>query len=374
MLIRSQNVLMNQLALDDVAYITEEIDANMNRSRVQPGDVLLNITGASIGRVTAFDLKNIRANVNQHVCVIRPKSNILFGRYLAHFLSSPEFQAEIDRIQHGGTRQALTFSQIADFQIPLLPLMEQQRIAQILDKAEALRAKRSAALPRLDTLTQSIFLELFGDPKLNQKKWPTHRIGSVISEMHGGASLKPEDFVDSGFPILHKGAIKPNGGVTLDLKKKTFATSEYAAANRKSQVDRRFLAVTLRDLIPTGPSIGLVADLRDGPCDKYLLAQGAYGFLLKPEMVVPEYLVYLSNMPNFRHVLRQNSVGSTQIHIRTPIYLEIQIPLPPIELQREFADQIATVQRIKTAQQESSLELDALFGSIQERAFSGALL
>ena len=70
--IRSQNVRMNSLDLSDVAYISGEVDNAMRRSQVKFNDVLLNITGASIGRVAVFDLPSIRANVNQHVCIVRP--------------------------------------------------------------------------------------------------------------------------------------------------------------------------------------------------------------------------------------------------------------------------------------------------------------
>jgi len=83
--------------------------------------------------------------------------------------------------------------------------------------------------------------------------------------------------------------------------------------------------------------------------------------------------VYLSNNENFRHVFRQNSVGSTQIHIRTPIYLAIQIPLPPIALQREFARRISAVEALKKAQRASLAELNALFATLQHRAFRGEL-
>ena len=107
MLIRSQNVRMNELRLDDVAYIDDEIDRSMGRTRVLAGDVLLNITGASIGRVAPFELEKIRANVNQHVCIIRPNTERLTTRYLSHLIASPHYQAMINRLQHGGTRQAL---------------------------------------------------------------------------------------------------------------------------------------------------------------------------------------------------------------------------------------------------------------------------
>lgn len=66
--------------------------------------------------------------------------------------------------------------------------------------------------------------------------------------------MKPEDFVEAGFPILHKGAIKQNGDVIIDGGKKTFATLEYAASKVSNIINRKYLAVTLRDLVPTGPS------------------------------------------------------------------------------------------------------------------------
>jgi type I restriction enzyme S subunit len=91
------------------------------------------------------------------------------------------------------------------------------------------------------------------------------------------------------------------------------------------------------------------------------------------ESVLPEYLVHLSNNENFRHVLRQNAVGSTQIHIRTPIYLAIRVPLPPIALQQEFARRVGAVDKLKQAQRAALAEHDALFATLQHRAFRGEL-
>jgi type I restriction enzyme S subunit len=342
---------------------------------VRPGDVLLSRIVPHIRRAWVVGRESGRRIIASGEWIVF-RSDRIDSNYLRFVLLGDRFHAQLMSTVSGvgGSLLRARPIHVAKIKIPLPPLQQQREIAAILCQAESLRTKRHTTLSQVDNLTRCIFLERFGDPRLNKKKWPIRRIGSLISKFHGGASLEPKDFVGSGFPILHKGAIKPNGVITLDLKKKTFATEEYAAANRKCQVDRRFLAVTLRDLVPTGPSIGLVADLRTGPFDEYLLAQGAYGFLLKQEMVVPEYFVYLSNMPTFRHVLRKNSVGSTQIHIRTPIYLDIQIPLPPIELQREFTKQIGTVRQIKAVQQESLVELEKLFSSIRNRAFKGTPL
>jgi type I restriction enzyme S subunit len=228
-------------------------------------------------------------------------------------------------------------------------------------------------LAQLDSLTQSIFIEMFGDPRENERGWSKASIGSLVSDMRGGAALEPEDFIESGFPVLHKGAIKPNGGLSFDPKKRPFTSVEYAEARPKNTVDRDFVAVTLRDLVPSGPSIGLATDLRSGPFDEYLLAQGAYGFRVDVARLTGAYVVALSNMPTFRYVLRQNAVGSTQIHIRTPIYLAIRIPVPPISLQQDFAARIQTVESLKAAHRSALAESDALFASLQHRAFAGGL-
>jgi len=297
------------------------------------------------------------------VKVLRPKIEADL-KYLYYFLSQLEIpNAGYDR----------HYKYLKRTEVVLQPLHEQRRIATILDQADTLRAKRREALIQLDSLTHSIFIEMFGDPRQNERKWKRTPIGSFISDMRGGAPLEPDDFTDSGFPILHKGAIKHNGAIHLDAKKKTFASLEYAASKPRCVADRAFVAVTLRDLVPTGPSIGLVADLRHGPYDSYLLAQGAYAFRLDRRIITPEYFVHLSNMPTFRYVLRQNAVGSTQIHIRTPIYRAISVPIPPIELQDKFAERINAVDSLKLRSRCSLADLDALFASIQHRAFRGEL-
>ncbi len=161
MFVRSQNVLMNQLDLSDVVYIDSDLHEEMKRTQVRSGDVFINITGASIGRVAAYDRKGDKANVNQHVCLIRPKPEQLDYRYLTTFLCSPRSQENINRLQHGGTRQALTFDMIANFDVPLPPLPEQRRIAAILDKADRLLRIRREALRQAEHLFQTLLHRAF---------------------------------------------------------------------------------------------------------------------------------------------------------------------------------------------------------------------
>ncbi|WP_260332155.1 restriction endonuclease subunit S [Paraburkholderia youngii] len=297
----------------------------------------------------------------------------LLPQYLAHYLRSPEFLNFANTVVAGAKMPRMVMSEFWAYKVPVPPLAEQCRIAALLNQAAALCAKRAETVARLDGLAQSIFTEMFGDPRANDRQWTRGKIGECISDMRGGAALEPDDFISEGFPILHKGAIKAHGEVYLDQKKKTFVDTEYAKAKSQCIVDRTFVAITLRDLVPSGPSIGLAASLLTGPYDKYLLAQGAYGFRLNHRLVTPEYFVSLSNMPTFRHVLRQNAVGSTQIHIRTPVYLEIGLPLPPIGLQQKFSASIRHLESIKTKARASAEEFEKLFASLQHSAFRGEL-
>lgn len=132
-LIRSMNVHFDGLRLEGLAYITKAEAEKLKNVTVQEGDVLLNITGASIGRVTTVPGELAGARVNQHVCIIRPTSALL-PKFLTYFLATPAEKMRINECQVGATRQALTKQMIEDWQVPLPPLEEQQRVVAEIEK------------------------------------------------------------------------------------------------------------------------------------------------------------------------------------------------------------------------------------------------
>jgi len=125
MLLRSQNVHFGGLRLDDVVHIDEDMDEDMSSTRVHPNDVLLNITGASIGRCTVVPAEFEAANVNQHVCIIRPNTARLLPAFLNLVLQSPTIQNEIRFGENGSSREGLNFEQVGAFEIPLPPIPQQ---------------------------------------------------------------------------------------------------------------------------------------------------------------------------------------------------------------------------------------------------------
>ena len=134
--LRSQNVHFEALELDDVVFIATEIDDVMRRSRVQPNDVLLNITGASIGRCTVAPADLGPANVNQHVCIIRTTERIN-PRFAWKWLTTPRSQQEIDDIQTGQSRQGLNYQQVRQLTIARPSRTEQDAIVEILGGVDA---------------------------------------------------------------------------------------------------------------------------------------------------------------------------------------------------------------------------------------------
>jgi len=147
-LIRSMNVHFDGLHEEGIVYLDENQAEELKNVEVKTDDVLLNITGASIGRVTQAPVKVDGARVNQHVCIIRPTENFN-SAFLAKYLTSPKVQRVITAEEYGMTRQALTKQMILDFEIPLPPLNEQRRI---VEKIEALTARSRKAREALEAI------------------------------------------------------------------------------------------------------------------------------------------------------------------------------------------------------------------------------
>jgi type I restriction enzyme, S subunit len=162
--IRSMNVRMRRFQWDDIAFISSDTHEQMSGTKVRPRDVLLNITGASIGRVACAPDDLQAANVNQHVAIIRPKQEVE-PSFLMYWLSQPAIQDFINDEQKGATRQGFTKTQIEAFEIPLPPLPEQRRIVSELDalqaEVDALKRLQAATAAELDALLPSILDRAF---------------------------------------------------------------------------------------------------------------------------------------------------------------------------------------------------------------------
>jgi type I restriction enzyme S subunit len=150
--IRSQNVYDDGLRLDDVVYVSEETDAEQSWSRVLPGDILLNITGASLGRTCLVPSVFDRANVNQHVCILRLAS-AASRTFIAMVLKSSGMKSQFDSAQNGAAREGLNFAQISKLALAVPPQIEQDAIVRHLEtellKFDTLTAEAQRAIDLL---------------------------------------------------------------------------------------------------------------------------------------------------------------------------------------------------------------------------------
>lgn len=160
-IIRSQDVLMNELELTNVAYISEEVHDNMERSKVKNRDVLLNITGASIGRTAVYYGKDDSANKNQHVASIRLNTNKILPEFLSYYFSTDYFQEIIKLESSGGTREALNYTQIGNFDIPTPPLEKQENFVESLEEIGVIKEKMQTSLEEMNILFDALMQKAF---------------------------------------------------------------------------------------------------------------------------------------------------------------------------------------------------------------------
>ena len=169
----------NQKLITEARQISCAEAPSRARQIVQNGDVLVSTVRPNLNGVARVTKPLDGATASTGFCVLRAKESELDGSYLFHWVKSPAFVADMVKKATGANYPAVSDRIIFESQIPLPPLPRQRRIAEVLDKADALRAKRRAALAQLDSLTQSLFLDLFGDPVANPREWPSVKFGSI---------------------------------------------------------------------------------------------------------------------------------------------------------------------------------------------------
>ena len=157
--VRSQNVGMGHLILNDIAYIDESTHQKQKSTELRTNDVLLNITGASIGR-TALATEEINGgNVNQHVCIIRTNSNVE-PSYICDYIQTSKIQKYIQSLQTGGSREGLNFEQIRSFPINIPTVEEQVKIAKLLSLINERIATQSKLIEKLESLIKGLRVSL----------------------------------------------------------------------------------------------------------------------------------------------------------------------------------------------------------------------
>lgn len=318
---------------------------------------------AKIGEAIRQNFKVITSTeclIDNNVMGLIPNKGLVEPRYLFHFLRS----VDIYRLAEKTTVPSIRKSTLEKVPIPLPPLEEQKLIGEILDRAEELRSKRREAIAQLDTLTQAIFIEMFGDPVTNPKGWKIKICKSICSRITVGIVVQPASYYQEyGVPALRSQNIKQNSISTDNLV--FFSQSDNETKLAKTRVKAGDVV-----LVRTGQpgTAAVIPEELDGVNAIDLL-------ITTPckDVVDSVYLCSFFNSAWGKKLVSSSQVGQIQKHLNVGILNNAQIICPPLPLQQEFARRVEAVEKLKAAHRASLSELDALFASLQHRAFRGEL-
>jgi len=360
--LRAGNIADDGLVFDDLVFVPAERIAAAQK--IRQNDVLIASSSGSLDVVgkAARARADFEGGFGAFCKVLRPSPDV-DPIYFAHFFRTPEYRKRVSALAAGANINNLRNEHLNELRIPLPPFPEQRRIAAILDKADALRVKRRAALTQLDTLTQSIFLDMFGDPATNPKGWPVRTIGDLLESASYGTSEKSE--ATGEFAVLRMNNITRTGEIDLsELKYMSLDESErdrYLVRNG----DVLFNRTNSPELV------GKTAIFRETKPMAYA------GYLIRLRVNRendPEYLACFLNTSYSKRVLRgmcKSIIGMANINA-TEVQA-IRIPQPPVRMQSEFAHRVAGVEKVKSIHRAALTEFNMLFSSLQYRAFRGDL-
>jgi type I restriction enzyme, S subunit len=343
-------------------------DIGSAKQIVEPGDVLLSKIVPHIRRSWVVGPNRGRRLIASGEWIVF-RSAQLHPPYLRHTLIGDPFHAQFMRTVSGvgGSLLRARPSHVANIRVPLPPLPEQRRIAEILDKADALRAKRRAALAQLDTLTQTIFLDMFGDPATNPYGFPTGLLASLVREgdtiNYGVVQPGDDHDDDEGVPMVRVGDLI-EGKVRHSGIKRIAPSIEAAYKRSRLRGDEI--------LVSCVGSIGVVA-LANDSVKGFNIARAVARIPLAETTNRLFMAAYLSTdfvQRYFTNELR--TVSQPTLNIKQ--ISETTVVLPSFSLQCEFAWRVTAVEALKTAHRAALAELDALFASLQHRAFRGDIV
>lgn len=338
-------------------------EAKLRQALLEDRDIVFARTGATTGKSFLVRSPPVGAVFASYLIRVRPSRRI-DASYLAHFFQSPVYWAQIQQKTQGAAQGGVNATSLSELRIPLAPLDEQRRIAAILDKADALRRKRRCAINLLESLTQSIFIEMFGHPTINPRNLPTQPLSEVATFTSGGTPSKDvEEFWDGDIPW-----VSPKDMKVTDIFDAEDHVSESAIAQTSLKViEPKAILIVVRGMIlaHTAPmaiarnAVTINQDMKAIRFDTRI--DPVFGFwCLKAQA---SYI--LSKVSSAAHGTRRLEMVDVE---------RLSILVPSAKEQRDFV--MAATQVAKTLREHSIATfqmVNALLPALQHLAFSGEL-
>jgi type I restriction enzyme S subunit len=362
--LQGKNITDDTFRWFEVRFISESKARELMRSSVRVGDILVVKIGsigysAVLRDLHGFDFAIIPANLAK----ITPNPLLIDTEFLHRWLASPDAKRYLAGAASKTAQPALSLTKIRALPVPLPPLSEQRRITDLLGRADALRNKRKAAIAELDTIAQSIFLDMFGDPAANERGWPLSTLAQICPPGGQYGANVPAASYDSALPryvritdISARGdllgdPVSPGGGKEL-WSKYLLGTGDLLFARTGATVGKTYLH---RE--------------ENGSC---VYAGYLIRFRTDSDRVDPEYLFQFTQTEAYRSWVRMRQRTVAQPNINAKQYgRELELPLPPLPIQREFGRRMYRLRVLRENQIAALGQLTALYESLQHRAFRG---
>ena len=342
--IRSQNVVNDQLELANSVFISNELNNQMKNSIVFPNDILLNITGASLGRSCVVPNDFEIGNVNQHVCIIRLNKSFL-PRFIQPIFSSNKGQAIFQSLQTGSGREGLNFESIKGIKISMPSIQEQKKIAEFLSALDSKIQTQKKTLLHYESLIQKLRDDLLSQKiKLNDDfpKWQKVELYKLGFTFNGLSGKNKDDFGSGKRYIQYKQIFDSSSIILEHCGYVNISNNE-----RQNKVQYGDIFFTISSETPN--EIGMSSVLLEETKDVYLNSF-CFGFRLHSfDKLLPEFAEFLFRSKIVRNEIKKLAQGSTRYNMSKTEFLKLEINLPSLEEQTKIADFLSKIsEKIET--------------------------
>jgi type I restriction enzyme, S subunit len=354
--IRANNFKNNTIIQKDLKFISKEKHSILKKGHLKTNDVLITTRG-DIGNLAIVPINFNDANINAQIVRLEPDSRLITPKFLLFALKSNYIRSQLVNNTTGTALKQLPVSKLKKVKILLPPLDQQNKIVEILEKAEKLKEKRKKANKLAEDYLNAIFLE-----KINKKEYPEKKLNDVC---------------------LNKGEYG-SGASAIKFDKKTryvritdideFGNLKNTGIVSPSIIENKYF-LKKGDILfaRTGATVGKTY-LHNND-EKYLFAGYLIKFSPNQNIVSPEFLYYFTKLNRYKSWVKSKMKVVAQPNINAKQYgEEILIPLLPIDIQNKFAEEVKKVEKIKENQKQSEKEIDNLFNSLMQKAFKGELI
>ena len=329
----------------------------------EPNDILMSVR-APVG---STNLNRVRSCIGRGLAYIRCSSKTDLY-YLFYFLRF--YESEIINFSRGSTFDSISRDDLDRIRVPLPPIAEQKRIAAICAKADRLRRTRRYALELSDTYLRSVFMEMFGDPVINPKRWELLTLENICSEIYRYPTFYGFDYSYTGVPVARIGNILQNGCLDSKLSNYVFVEPQISSRFPRTILEFHDIVMAVRGDGSTVERIGLVNS-------KSLIGANISPNLLRfkadREKVHPLYLFSFMNSRSGQKLLIRYITRTAKKTVTAENLKTAEIPIPPLPLQEKFAAIVQKSNRIRAQQREALRQAEHLFQTILHRAFRGEL-